>query len=217
MEPSAQERIAFRLRQVAPNLDVTGVLPSPMDGIFQVRLRDGEPLYATEDGDYMLQGALYRIDPSGALVNVWVVDELASVPRRDVISFAAAGRERASVTVFTDVDCGYCRRFHNEVPALNRRGVRVDYLAFPRSGVGEGVYGQMVSAWCAEDPHSALTDLKRGRWIAEARCENPVAEQYRLGRRIGVRGTPAVYDGDGRQLGGYLSAPDLLEALGIAK
>ena len=216
-EPSVAERLMFRIQRIDPNLDVTGVSPSPMDGIFRINLRESEPLYATADGRYMLQGSLYRVGDSGGLVNVWVSDELDALRPRDIIRFAPSGRERASVTVFTDIDCGYCRRFHTEVPVLNSKGVRVDYLAFPRSGIGQGTYTQMVSAWCADDPKAALTDLKRGRYIAEARCPNPVADQYQLGQRIGVRGTPAVYDGSGRQLGGYLSAPDLLKALGISE
>ncbi len=214
-KPSVEEQIMFRLRQVAPRMDITGVSPSEIDGIFQVSLRDNRPLYTTAQGRYVLQGSLYRIDPEG-LVNVWVIDQLDAVASNEAISFSPATEPRATVTVFTDVDCGYCRRFHAQMAEMNRKGVRVNYLAFPRNGLGSEGHQKMVSAWCSADRRAALTNLKMGRYIEERRCaSNPVSDQYELGLRIGVTGTPAVYDEQGSQLGGYLSTADLLKSLGI--
>ena len=123
---------------------------------------------------------------------------------------------RASVTVFTDVDCFYCQKLHNEVPAMNERGIEVRYLAYPRAGVGSESYRKIASAWCDKDPQEAITRLKNRQNIPENVCPgNPVADQFMLGQQAGVRGTPALVLESGEMVPGYLSAQDLAARVGI--
>ena len=110
---------------------------------------------------------------------------------------------KATITVFTDIDCGYCRKLHQDVPELNRLGVAVRYLAFPRAGIGSDSYDKAVSVWCADDQQKALTKAKAGKDIEMKTCVNPVAEQYGLVDAFGVTGTPAIFYEDGTlQAGG---------------
>ena len=130
--------------------------------------------------------------------------------------FAATGKRKATISVFTDVDCDYCRKLHLEVPELNAMGVEVRYLAYPRAGVGSESYRKIVSAWCATDPNTALTALKAGKTITDNQCsDNPVADQYQLGQQMGISGTPAILLEDGRLLPGYMPAAQLAESIGI--
>jgi thiol:disulfide interchange protein DsbC len=102
------------------------------------------------------------------------------------------------------------------VPELNKRGVEVRYLAYPRSGVGSESYRQLASAWCAEDPQDTLTRLKNREVVADNVCKgNPVAAQYELGGKLGVRGTPAIITESGQMIPGYQSADDLIATLGL--
>ena len=119
------------------------------------------------------------------------------------------------VTVFTDIDCGYCRKLHNEVPELNAAGIQVRYLAFPRAGIGSNSHNKYVSVWCNDDPQASLTKAKSGRPVAKATCENPIAETYRLGQQIGVRGTPMIIYDDGKITPGYLPSKELIKRLGL--
>ena len=119
----------------------------------------------------------------------------------------------ASVLVFTDTDCGYCRKLHQEMADYNALGIEVRYVAYPRAGLGSPTYERMVSAWCAAEPLAALTRLKNGDSIPSKTCVNPVADQYELGQQIGLSGTPTIVLADGRMLPGYTPAAQLAEIL----
>jgi thiol:disulfide interchange protein DsbC len=115
--------------------------------------------------------------------------------------------------VFTDVECGFCRKFHSQIADYNKAGITVEYLAFPRAGIGSPDYDTMVSVWCSADRKKALTDAKNDRSVARRSCTNPVADEYRLGQRAGLEGTPMILAEDGSVLGGYLSPGELRLAL----
>jgi thiol:disulfide interchange protein DsbC len=130
--------------------------------------------------------------------------------------FPAEGERRAFVSVFTDVDCFYCQKLHQEVPELNRRGVEVRYLAYPRAGVGSDSYRKIASAWCASDKLTAMTRLKNRETIPDNVCPgNPVADQFLLGQKVGVTGTPALVLESGQLLPGFMPADALVQRLGI--
>lgn len=222
-DKAAESAIRARLRVAMADAEITSVSPSPVSGLYEVVLDGGETAWVSADGQYLVSGELYRTTPRG-LVNVSRErkapqrrDALARVKPADLITFAAEGRERGVLYVFTDPDCGYCRRLHADMPALNKAGVTVHYLAFPRGGVDTATARKLDSAWCAADRRQAMNELKRGRSLppAPAACRSPVADQYRLGLALGVRGTPATFTATGEQVGGYLPVPDLLAALGI--
>ena len=124
--------------------------------------------------------------------------------------------KKTAITVFTDIDCGYCRKLHQEVPELNRLGIEVRYLAYPRAGLESESYDKIVSAWCADDQRLALTRAKTGKKIESRDCKNPVAQHFALGGAVGVTGTPSIIFEDGRLLPGYLPAERLAQQLGIA-
>src|SRR5262249_38516615 len=129
--------------------------------------------------------------------------------------FPAQGHRKAVITVFTDVDCGYCRKLHLEVPAMNKMGVEVRYLAYPRSGVGSPSYDKLVTAWCSANRQDAITRLKRGEELPQKPCETPVAHEKELGQVGGLPGTPGIVLEDGRMLPGYMTADELGHLLGI--
>jgi thiol:disulfide interchange protein DsbC len=111
--------------------------------------------------------------------------------------------------VFTDTDCGYCQKLHSEVPELNRLGVEVRYVAFPRQGLQSPAYKELVSVWCAKDRQGAMNLAKTRQEVPAAECDNPVAKQYALGQMIGVSGTPAIVLANGKLIPGYQPAPQL--------
>ena len=218
--PAAAE-IYARLDSARPGLPIQSIAPAPVAGLYAVALDDGTILYATEDGQHLLAGDLYEISTSGLrnrsedVRSVRRLSLLEAVPEDEMIIFPATGERLGVVNVFTDVDCGFCQKLHQEVPALNRMGIEVRYLAFPRAGVGSNAFDKIVSAWCASDPKAALTRLKAGEPVEPKRCVNPVADQYRLGQQLGVRGTPALFLEDGRYLPGYLPADALAAEMGL--
>jgi thiol:disulfide interchange protein DsbC len=129
----------------------------------------------------------------------------------------APEKTKHTVTVFTDIDCPYCVRFHQQVPELNENGVKVRYLAFPRSGVDSAAYRKAVSVWCAEDRSRAMTDAKAGRNVPEKSCDNPVGEHFETGRALGITGTPTLVLDNGKVVPGYVPTNQLIAALNGAR
>lgn len=218
----AQQRIRDRLEASRPDLEVASISASEVEGLYAVEFEQGPTVYATPDGEYFVLGDLFKVDAAG-FTNLAErkreqarAERLAAVPREETIAFAPEGKTRAVISVFTDVDCTWCQRLHQDVPTLNDMGIEVRYLAYPRAGEGSEAYHKMVSAWCADDPRTALTRLKQRESITDRQCaDNPVAEQFQLGSEIGVNGTPAMVTADGQLLPGYMPTAKLAALLGL--
>ena len=122
-------------------------------------------------------------------------------------------KPKHTITVFTDVDCPYCSRLHNEVPVLNQAGVKVRYLMYPRAGINSETYKRSVAVWCATDRVKAVGIAKAGGKLEMKTCPNPISEQFALGERMGVTGTPTIFLDNGKRLAGYVPAQQLLSML----
>lgn len=212
--------ILAKLKAARADLEYGTPRESSIKGLYEVGVRGGPMLYVSADGAFFVAGDLFSIGPGG-FTNLAEKrrsaerrDEIAALRPEDAIVFAPPN-PKATIAVFTDIDCGYCRKLHQEVPELNRLGIAVHYLAFPRAGIGSPSYRKLVTAYCSEDRGDALTRLKRGENLPDRQCENPVESQYMLGQRIGVEGTPALVLEDGTLIPGYQPAADLARLLGI--
>jgi thiol:disulfide interchange protein DsbC len=214
--------IRQRLLQARPDLPVGEIVPGALPGFYSAVLEGGQVLHFTEDGRYFFAGDLYEVT-SNQLVNV--SEQGRTGKRKQLMSLLdesqmlvfAPPKERikATITVFTDIDCGFCRKLHKEVPELNRLGIAIRYLAYPRAGMGSDSYDKYVSAWCADNPKIAFTKAKAGQEIEERTCANPVAEQFQLGGLMGIDSTPSLIYDDGRLDPGYLPAEKLAAKLGV--
>lgn len=214
-----EDSIAAKLQKAIPRLDVTGVTKSEAEGLYEVSTSNGGTVFATKDGQYLLTGDMLKITPQG-VANLSEekrlterADAIADLGREGAITYPATGEEKSRIAVFTDIDCPYCRKFHEEVPKLNELGVTVDYFGFPRSGPNTPSFSKYVSVWCAEDQQAAMDDAKQGRSVSRGTCENPVGAQYNLGRQVGVTGTPATVLENGQIVPGYRPAEKMAEVL----
>lgn len=215
--------IKARLAAANPQASFGEVRKSPMAGIYEVDVAGGGTLFVSEDGSHFVVGDLYQASADG-FVNVSEQRRTGQRARimgeqklDEMIVFSPKGKPKAHIYVFTDVDCGYCRKLHQDVPELNKRGVEVRYLAYPRTGTDSLGYRKLVTAWCAKDPQKALTALKNRENVPLSLCDNhPVLKQYELGNGpIDVRGTPTIVMQDGRVVPGYLPPQALAKELGI--
>lgn len=213
--PKLREKLT-KLLGVTPE----DVQPSEVPGLYQVVYKH-EFGYATADGKYLLRGDLLNIDTGEEITEQHRrSDRLAALKalgENNMIVFAPKPpfATKYVMTVFTDVDCGFCRKLHQEVPQMNKMGVEVRYLAYPRSGVGSPSYDKLVTAWCSSDRQDAITRMKRGEELTAKTCDNPVAHEFELGQLAGLSGTPSIVLEDGRMLDGYLTADQLKQQLGI--
>lgn len=214
--PEARARAA--VQALGGDVPIERIGPAPLSGFRQV-VAGGTVLYVSDDGKYLFQGGLVDVAKRRDLSEVAMAqvrkDILAALPEADRIVFAPKGTPRYTVVVLTDVECGYCRKFHSEIGRYNALGIRVEYLAFPRAGLGSDDYRKMVAVWCAPDRRKALTDAKNDRPVPlSSTCtRTPVDMQYRAGQRMGLEGTPMILTSDGRLVGGYLPPERLLQRL----
>ena len=205
------DQVRERLSALVNGETNISIAESPLPGILQVRL-GSDIVYMTDDGRYLLQGRVLDLDTRED-----ITDQAKSAIRKelidgidhdDLISYGAEDSE-FEIIVFTDVDCGYCRRLHQQVEEYNDAGIRINYAAFPRAGLGSETFRKMTSVWCSDDQQAAMNLAKSGGIPEPAECDSPVAELYKLGQSIGVTGTPALVTPGGDLIPGYVPPNDL--------
>ena len=217
---SDKELISAKLENILPaDAVIESIEPSIFDGIYKVYYGDLQPIYVSQDGNFFIYGDMYQIN-SNRIINITNeetksrrVDLLSSIPSNELIIFKSKN-EISAITVFTDVDCGYCRKLHSQISEYNKVGITVKYAAFPRSGIGTQTFTRMVGAWCADDPKKVITDLKNDKKLNLDFCDDqPIAKHYVVGQKLGISGTPAIITSDGELIPGYVSPEELLSRL----
>ena len=209
------ERVRNSLRMLLPHLQVDDIRRSPIEGLYEVTFGN-HIIYVTGDGKYLVQGRITDLETREAITERREQAlKKAMLDRLDEKDMIVYGNEDLpyTVTVFTDIDCAYCRRLHREIADYNEAGIRIRYLAYPRAGPGSLSEKKAEAVWCAEDRRKALTLAKEGRKVPFKACDNPVRAQYQLGRDFGIAGTPALVLDDGEVIPGYVPPRRLRAAL----
>ena len=191
-----------------------GVAPTPVPGIVEVR-RGADIVYMSSDGKYVFTGELYEVPTHKNLTEARQRDLrrslINSVPESQMLVFSPPN-PKYTVTVFTDVDCPYCRQFHKQIADYNRLGIEVDYVLFPLS-IHPGADKKAEAVWCAADRNTAYTAAMNGENLPQKTCSNPIKELTASAMAMGLSGTPAIIANDGMQLGGYVSPAELAQRL----
>ncbi|MEE4216182.1 MAG: DsbC family protein [Xanthomonadales bacterium] len=204
-----------RIRALAPSATEIAISETPIEGVLMVQV-SGDIVYATADGKYLIQGRVIDLETredltEGAKSNIRK-QFMEQMDTERQITFSPK-EPTYELTVFTDIDCGYCRKLHAQVDEYNEAGIAIHYMAFPRAGIGSRSYEKAVSVWCADDPQEAMTQAKAGQDMEPVQCDNPIAEQYQLGQAMGVSGTPALLTPDGQLIPGYVPPDQLRQRL----
>jgi thiol:disulfide interchange protein DsbC len=199
-----------------PGAKPSEIRATPVPGIYEFK-RGAELVYVTADGKYGFAGDLYRLEDHANLSDLrrreLRLALINAVPESSMVVFAPA-KPKYTVTVFTDVDCQYCRALHKQIAEYNRLGVKVRYMFYPRTGPNTASWSKAEQVWCSADRRAALTAAKLGQPLKAAACQpNPVADEYALGQSIGLTGTPGIVTESGELLPGYSPPDELLEEL----
>lgn len=207
--------IKEKLTAMMPGITIDSIQPLDNTGLFETVI-NGEIIYFSKDARYVFQGDVITLDKRENITELKRADlrkqTLASVAEADMIIYDPKKTEY-TLTVFTDIDCGYCRKLHQQMAEYNALGIRIRYMAFPRTGIDSESYDKAVDVWCAKDRKQALTDAKNGKEVSSETCKAPIQAQYELGRRLGVSGTPALFLESGEMLPGYVPPKRLKEIL----
>jgi thiol:disulfide interchange protein DsbC len=211
--------------KVDPRVEIASHIPgakpeelhaTPIPNIYELT-RDSEIAYVTSDGKYAITGDLFDIAKNDDITEAHRRDlrsqQIGAIPENDMVIFGPKD-PKYTVTVFTDVDCAYCRQLHSQIADYNRLGIRVRYIFYPRTGPNTESWTKAEEVWCSPNRNDALTRAKLGQPVTAKVCaNNPVARTYALGQSFRLQGTPAIVLADGEMLGGYLPPTELLQEL----
>lgn len=210
-----EDAIRQALAKSMPSVKVGSVIPSQINGLYEVTV-GGNIFYVSDDGKYLVQGHLVDIAARTDLT-----EEKLGGARKQALEKLGLDKmivfkpkiSKHTVSIFTDIDCGYCRKLHSEIDQYMAEGITIQYLFFPRAGKGSDSYHKAVSVWCADDRKAALTAAKKGDTPPAKTCDNPVDEHMQLAEEFEVKGTPMIVTEKGNIFPGYLPAKQLAEAL----
>lgn len=216
-ETDAAKALRADLKKEMPDMQLQSLTELGDSGLFEAVIND-RIYYFTTDGKYLIQGNVLSLESRENLTQRRELDIKTDILSRqnpeDLIIFAPEKTDYM-LTVFTDVDCAYCRKLHEEMDDYNALGIGIRYMAFPRAGVESESAKKLVEVWCAADPRQAMTDAKAEREVKDAKIckDNPVIAQFETGQRLGVEGTPALFLENGQLLPGYVPPKRLREIL----
>ncbi len=215
--------IRLTMASKVPTMQIDDIVPSEVDGIYEL-FADGEIYYITADAKYIFAGKLLGLsngsenltNKSMALWNERQApirqQKIAAIAETDMVVFKAEN-EKHVVTVFTDVDCGYCRKLHNEMEEYNDLGITVRYMAYPRAGKPSDSYDKLAAVWCSDDKQKSMTRAKNRQSVAAKSCKHPIDSHMKIVRDFGLSGTPAIITEGGQLIGGYVEPEKLVDYL----
>jgi len=209
------EQVRSSLAVFLPNLQIDHIAPSAIPGLYEVTF-DSRLMYVSENGRFILQGSIFDLEAQRDLTKPRLGEIRAQAMEalgEDNMLIYEPAEARYQITVFTDIDCPYCRKMHNEMAGYLERGIRFRYLFYPRAGKDSPSYNKAVSVWCADDRRAALDRIKGGAKLPERSCDNPVDKHMTLADKMPIRGTPAIVLNSGEVLPGYLPPERLLQVL----
>ena len=216
-QPSTEIKEGFK--KLAPKAKISNINKTPINGVSQINLESAsidDVYYITDDGKYLINGSIIE---TASRINL--TENSKSSKRKKIIDVFDKDNRidffpknmKHHITVFTDIDCGYCRKLHSQMKQLNNLGIGVSYLFYPRSGIASESYKKAVTAWCAVDRNEAMTQSQNGIELEPKQCNNPIKDHFASGRKIGVKGTPNIVTDTGILIPTYMPPDALLQKL----
>ncbi|MFK8028248.1 MAG: DsbC family protein [Gammaproteobacteria bacterium] len=210
------EAIKAKLVESFPTHTPDSISKSPVEGLYEA-VYGTQVIYVTDDGRYVIQGVVMDLDDGKRDITEAASSRarqkfMTKINAQETISFGSE-KPKHTITVFTDIDCGYCRKLHNEMDQYASYGIKINYMLFPRNGITSPSYSKAVSVWCSDDRKAALTKAKNGEELPAENCENPIVDHFEIGQKIGVTGTPAILTEKGELMPGYVPAKQLVQRL----
>jgi len=207
------------LAKYFPNVSPDSVTQTPISGLYEV-LIGPRVYYFSPDARYLMAANIIDLKDGVNLTKPILLkarqNALKQIGEENMIIFSPE-KPKYTLTVFTDIDCVYCRKMHEQMGEYNKLGIAIRYLFFPRAGLGSGSHKTAVSVWCNKDRKDAMTKAKKGVAIPEKSCDNPVGDHIQLVRQMEVRGTPALILPSGELIESYIPPKELLKLLSSKK
>ncbi len=210
------ETMKQRLQLIMPGAIIGSVEPLADTGLYETVV-NGEIIYFSADAQYAFRGDVIDLATRTNVTENRRISVrqtiLSSLDEQDLIIYEPKEEVAYVVTVFTDIDCGYCRKLHRQMADYNDLGIRIRYMAFPRAGIDSASFNIAKNVWCAKDRRKAMTDAKNGIAVGSVDCDTPVRAHYEMGRQLGITSTPTLFLQSGQMLPGYIPPARLKQLL----
>jgi len=213
--PQKYAQIVSVFHNKFPDEKITNIQESPIDGIYEVMIPP-HIYYANSNATYVFSGDIFKLaDEKNITQDRRQIARKTSIDMLDTKSMIVfpAEKNKYTISVFTDIECAYCRKLHSQIGEYNKLGITVRYLAFPRGGPASDSFTKAISVWCAKDRRKALTDAKNDIVMEKRTCDSPVLKHYNLGKKFGIQGTPTIVLENGYVIPGYVSPEKLLSEI----
>ena len=110
-DDAAEQTIRKSLANLQLDTPIESISASPMAGLYEVKLKGSRVLYASADGQYIVQGYLFQLK-DGKPVNLTEKAErlgvsklINGIPVAETVVYPAIGETKTHITVFTDTTC----------------------------------------------------------------------------------------------------------------
>ena len=208
------DEVSRNVQKFLGDFEITGLSESPIDGVYEL-VSGGTIFYVNASGTLLIEGDMIDLENRVSLTDQKLgrlhMGMIEDVSETDMLVYQPDEPTGRSITVFTDITCGYCQRLHQEIDVLLDSGVAVRYLMFPRAGLHTSAAAALESVWCNDDPQAAMTTAKAGGRVPPSSCVNPIEQHVALAQQVGLRGTPLIYLDTGERIPGYRDAATIVD------
>jgi thiol:disulfide interchange protein DsbC len=206
------EAVLQKLKTTFVNTPFTEVRATPISGIYEV-LMGKDIAYTDATGRYFMFGNVMDMQTQRNLTQ----ERRSEINKVDVSTLklgdaikTVKGDGKRVLYVFSDPECGYCKRLEPTLQQLNN--VTIYTFLFPI--LGEKSNKSAKSVWCAADRNKAWGDyMLRSGPLLQAECETPIQRNVALGTSLGITGTPTLISGSGRMQPGAIPLEKIEELL----
>jgi len=205
------------LKELAPDIKILEIRASAVDGLWEVGVESGAKkaiVYIDSSKKYMIQGAIIDLKAKANLTQERFNEinkvDISLIPLDDAIVMGEKGASNR-VIIFTDPDCPYCGKLHQEVKKIleKRKDIVFFIKMFPLK-IHPGAYDKAKAIVCEKSP-ALLDDAFEKKSLPKPGCETTVIdENLKLGEKIGITGTPAMILQNGILIPGYKDADSLI-------
>jgi thiol:disulfide interchange protein DsbC len=213
-EATIRKTLSERIPQIPKIEEIT---PTPLAGIYELRLSTNEIYYSDATGNYLIQGNLIDTKSKRNLTEereakLSAID-FSALPLKDAITLVH-GNGKRKLAVFEDPNCGYCKRFERDLAKVDN----VTVYLFLMPVLGPNSVEKSRNIWCAKDPGAAWVNLmQKDVTPAAAQCNTAAIDRnLEFGRKYKITGTPTLVAQDGTRVPGAINNTQIEKLLADA-
>jgi len=196
-------------KKLGANAKVRSVSPAPVSGLYEV-LVGNDVFYTDSSGKYLIQGEIIEL-ATGKNITEQRQTDLNRIKWADLLPANAIktvrGNGSRQLAVFSDPNCGYCKRLEKSLQQLDNVTVYTYLLPV----LGPDSLQKSKQIWCAADPYKAYMDwmISGSAPSGKGDCATPLDKNMAFAKSYGVTGTPTLFFTDGSRFPGAVQITDI--------